>query len=160
VYAYTFEPDANPVVAITVKSPPDGSFVAIVPENTPAGLIDSPDGNPVCENPTTFRPLKVVTETENGVIGTFSIKSKFDDGISVNVKASSTISKLTVFVAVAGDPETVATTSNAVGGVIWVGIPTINPFESNESPVPTRASADNMTSLPDVAVATNRMFDG
>jgi hypothetical protein len=65
----------------------------------------------------------------------------------------------TVFVAVAGDPVTVAVTTRSVNGVIVVGRPERIPFESRDKPVPLRAGADKTTGFLEAATAENCTLD-
>jgi hypothetical protein len=94
------------------------------------------------------------------VIGLFSTNWKFPELIlGSNVNTSSNIENRTVFVAVAGDPTEDAVTTKSVRGVTLSGTPVITPL-TNDSPVPDKAGADNVTGRPDVDVATNLISEG
>ena len=85
---------------------------------------------------------------------------KNDADRSAKVNVSFRIANFTVFVAVAGDPETFAVTTKSVSGVTAVGIPETSPVELNESPVPVKAGADRITGNPETADAENRIVPG
>jgi hypothetical protein len=85
----------------------------------------------------------------------FSIKFRRFAQTSVNVNVSARMLYFMFWDAVAGDPHTSAVTASVVRGVTCVGIPTMTPLESKESPVPDNPGADNTTGNPDAAVALN-----
>jgi hypothetical protein len=74
----------------------------------------------------------------------FWINAKLLEAMFPIVKTSFKMETLTVRLAVAGEPVTVAFTEIDVSGSGVVGIPTMVPFD-NESPVPASPGADNTT---------------